>query len=261
MKNILKKAVFILPLAIVFLPALVYATTISLEPSTAQRKIGGKVRMHIYVNDADSLISMGVKVTFDASVLQVVEAAKYEDFNNGWLMDGDGNPATTGDQYTDPAVAVNNTAGTVAMFGGRLTGTTTVGLSGKVLLGWIVFSASANGNSPISVDLFKYHPDDPAETFDNFVKLNGTVDEPTNIPDQLGYLCVRDDACISDINSSGKVYYDDYALFNVAWNSHFGDANYNPACDLDGDGQVYYSDFALFNTDWNKTCPSCPPPM
>ena len=218
--------------------------------------------MHIYVNDAVSLISMGVKISFDTSVLQVVEASKYEDVIDGWLMDGDGDPATTGDQYNDPAVEIDNTAGTVAMFGGRLTGTSTVGLTGKVLLGWVVFEAIANGDSPIGVDRFKYHPSDPTETFDNFVNLDSSVDEPTNIPDpQLGYICVLADACVGDINSSGKVFYDDYALFNAAWNSHFGDANYNPACDLDGDGHVFYSDYALFNADWNKDCTSCPPPM
>ncbi len=261
MKKILKNVALIFFMAGILLPAFAFATTITLEPSTAQRKIGGKIRMHVYVNDAISLISMGVKVSFDPSVLQVVEASKYENVVDGWLMDGDGDPATTGDQYNNPAVDIDNTAGTVAMFGGHLTGTSTVGLNGKVLLGWIVFEAVGNGDSQINLDLFKYHPDDPVEKFNNFVNLDGSVDEPTNIPGQLGMICVLDDACVGDINSSGRVFYDDYALFNAAWNTQFGDENYNPACDLDGDGRIFYSDYALFNADWNKSCSSCSPPM
>ena len=68
---------------------------------------------------------------------------------------------------------------------------------------------------------------------------------------------MKDDACEGDINASGKVFYDDYVLFNAAWDTNFGDPNYDPSCDLDGDGKIYYSDYAIFNADWNKTC-SCP---
>ncbi len=238
------------------------ATTISLEPSNAQREVGGKVRVHIYVNDAVSLLSMGVKVTFDPTVLQVVEAHKFEkdaDGNIIWLMDADGDPATADDQYNNPAVEIDNTGGTVTMIGGHLTGSSTTGLTGKVLLGWIVFQAVGNGTSNLHIDLAKYGPGGPADkTFDNFVNVDKTVDEPTNVPGDLGVICVLSGACEGDINASGKIFYDDYALFNAAWGSKFGDENYNPACDLDADGHVFYSDYAIFNSDWGKSCDSCP---
>ncbi len=238
--------------------SVVHALTVSIEPNKAQREIGGKIRVHIYANDADSLISMGVKVTFDPTVLEVVEASKYEDLDNGWLMDADGSASTTDDQHNDPAVEIDNSTGTVIMIGGHLKGTSTVGLSGKVLLGWIVFQAKANGNSDIQVDLGKYHPEHPAKTFDNFVKRDGTVDEPTNVPGNLGVICVMEGACKGDTNGNGTVGFDDYAKFNAAWNSSFGDPNYDPACDVDGDGSIFYSDFAAFNSDWGKVCPACP---
>jgi len=78
------------------------ASTISLEPSAAQRVPGGLVRVNIFVENAVDLISMGVKVSFDPAVVQAETASKYEDVAGGWLMDDDGDPATTGDQYANP---------------------------------------------------------------------------------------------------------------------------------------------------------------
>jgi len=234
------------------------ALTVSVEPNKAQREVSGKVRVHIYAEGAENLVSMGVKITFDPTVLEVVEASKYEDVEKGWLMDADGNPATTGDQFNNPAVQIDNASGTVTMIGGHLKGTSTVGLNGKVLLGWIIFRAKANGTSNIHVDLGKYHPDHPAKTFDNFVKKDGVVDEPTNVPGDLGLICVVNGACEGDTTGDNSVDFADYAKFNAAWDSSFGDSTYDPACDLDGDGIVSFSDWALFNNDWNANCPSCP---
>ena len=234
------------------------ALEILLEPATAQREIGGKVRVHIYATGAVDLISMGVKVTFDPDVLEVDSAFKYEiDANSGWVMDADGISGTTGDQYRPTEVEIDNANGTVTMLGGNINGTATTGFSGKVLLGWIVFKAIGDGNSDINVDLAKYHPNDPTQTFDNFVSINGHVDEPANVPNNLGMVCVVVDAVEGDANGNGRAYYDDYALLNAAWNSSFGDANYNPAVDFDADERIYYSDYAILNADWNRTT-SCP---
>jgi hypothetical protein len=52
------------------------ALDIVLEPANVQREVGGKVRVHIYAANAIDLISMGVKVSFDPSVLQVQNASK-----------------------------------------------------------------------------------------------------------------------------------------------------------------------------------------
>ncbi|NWH04493.1 hypothetical protein [Desulfobacter latus] len=232
------------------------ALDIILEPANVQREVGGKVRVHIYADNAVDLISMGVKVSFDPSVLQVQDASKYENVEEGWVMDVDGDSATTDDQYTTPPMELDNTNGTVTMIGGRLTGSSTQGLSGKVLLGWIVFEAIADGTSQLSVDLGKYHPN-PGETFVNFATLDQGADEPTNVPADLGAICVLADACEGDMNGNGLVAFDDYTLISAAWASKFGDENYNPACDLDADGLIKFSDYTLFSADWKKTC-SCP---
>ncbi len=260
-----KKIVFLIGLLAVFLMIggqALAATTISLEPANAQREVNGKVRVHIYVNDASSLLSMGVKVTFDPDVLQVVEAHKFEkdaDGNIIWLMDADGDSATTDDQYNNPAVEIDNTSGTVTMIGGHLTGSSTTGLTGKVLLGWIVFQAVGNGTSNLHVDLAKYGPGGSADkTFDNFVNVDKTVDEPINVPGDLGVICVLNDACIADNNGNGYVDMGDFGLLRNAMGSSFPDERYDPKYDGNGNGSIDMGDFGILRAEMGKTCQSCP---
>jgi len=234
------------------------ALDIVLEPANVQREVGGKVRVHIYADNAVDLISMGVKVSFDPSVLQVQSASKYEDVEQGWVMDADGDSATTDDQYTTPAVEIDNTNGTVTMIGGRLTGSSTQGLSGKVLLGWIVFEAIANGTTQLNIDLGKYHPD-PGETFVNFATLDQGADEPTNIPADLGAICVIYNACYADQDGDGDVDAVDKLKHRLAAPSTFPSANYNPAADIDADGDVDATDKLRFRLGSPRSdCPVCP---
>jgi len=236
------------------------ALEILLEPANAQREIDGKVRVHIYANNAVDLISMGVKVSFDPSVLQVQSASKYDDVENGWVMDADGDSATTDDQYTTPSVEIDNTNGSVTMIGGRLTGSSTQGLSGKVLLGWIVFEAIDNGVSLLNVDLGKYHPEHPSETFVNFAKLDQSADQPTNVPDDLGAICVIDSACYADQDGDGDVDMADSLKHRLAAPSIFPlSSNYNPAADIDADGDVDMADKLRFRLGSPRNdCPVCP---
>lgn len=234
-----------------------YALEILLEPNRVQRAVGGKARVHIYATPAEDLFSMGVKVSFNPSVVQVEGAAKYENFDNGWLMDADGNPAATEDQHTKPYVDINNSAGSIAMMGGRLIGNTTTGLSGKVLLGYVDFVAVANGSSDLVVDRFAYHPEHPSKTFDNFVKLNGSVVEPTNIPGTLGGIYVGDDACEGNFNGDGACNILDWPYFIQDWGStNCNDPTIHCECDLNSDSSCNILDWPYFTQDWGRTdCP------
>jgi len=166
------------------------ALEIVLEPADVQLTLGGETRVNIFADGAEALISMGVKVSFEPGVLEVVDAAKndtVEDPENVWRMTVVKEDGATF-SYNTPAVEWDNTDGTVTMVGGHLyenmqTGVSTQGLSGKVLLGSIDFRAKAIGSSDLYVDLARYHPQHPAKTFDNFVNLNTGVDEPTNLGD------------------------------------------------------------------------------
>ncbi|MFH1147391.1 MAG: dockerin type I domain-containing protein [Pseudomonadota bacterium] len=237
------------------------ALEIVLEPAKAQREVNGKVRVHIYANPADRLISMGVKVSFNPAILQAASASKCEDVNNGWLMDADGNPATTNDQYNTPAVSIDNTNGCVTMIGGHLIGTSTVGLSGKVLLGWIVFEAKALGNSALAVDLGKYHPDHPNAKFDNFVKLGGAVDEPTNVPGSLGVICVVQKACVGEANGNNIVDMGDFAMLRAAMGKVFPAPGYNVLLDLNANGAIDMGDFTILRAHMGVGCAQCDIPQ
>jgi len=237
-----------------------FATEILLEPATIQRPVGGKARVRIYATSAVDLISMGVKLSFDPAVSQATGCSKYEAFDDGWLMDGDGNSATTNDQYKLPLVEIDNENGTVRMIGGRLIGTSTTGLSGKVLLGWIDFTAVGSGESALTVDLAKYHPNHPAKKFDNFVRLSGQVDEPENLPEVLGYIYAGSDACECDLNSDKSCNILDYQLFIQKWGSKTcHDAKTFCACDLNNDGSCNILDYQIFIQKWgSKTCHDFP---
>jgi hypothetical protein len=253
------QSALLIGLAVLLLAGSSFALDVSIEPNVAQRAIEGQVRVHIFATSAVDLISFGLTVTYDENVLEVVEASKYEDLTNGWVMDADGLPGSVpDDQHTDPPVDTS-TPGIVKMIGGRLTGTATAGLNGKVLLGWIVFKGKSGvtGTSDISIDLANPAP------YDNFVGISTTpapVYDGDITPGQRATICIRDasSAREGDIDGDGNVFYSDYAVLSAAWNSQFGDANYNPAADLDGDGIVFYSDYALLSADWNQAVTPCP---
>ena len=232
------------------------ALDIVLEPDNAQREVGGKVRVHIYADNADRLIGMGVKVSFTPGVLQVDSAFKYdEDADTGWVMQDDETPPN---EFRTPAVEIDNTNGTVTMVGGNMKGESTIGLSGKVLLGWIVFEAIANGNSDLYVELGKENPD-PVETYDNFVSLGGTVDEPTNVPGDLGIICVKVGACSGDVRGNGTVDMGDFNDVRNAMGKVFPDAEYDVLADINGNGTVDMGDFNIVRSQMGTSgCPSCP---
>ncbi len=254
MKNIVAGGLIILA-SLCFTP-IADALEVKLEPANAQREIGGKVRVHVYADGAQALISNGVKITFNKDVLQVNEASK----GDAWTLEAL-NEEGVWTVYPTPnaEIQIDNANGTVSWIGGHIRGDSTVGLSGKVLLGWVVFEAIGNGNSNLHVDLGKYHPEDPSETFDNFVRLDTqTPDEPTNVPGDLGIICVMDGACTADMNGNGMVEGGDFARLRSAMPSSFPDSRYDVYADINANGMVEGGDFAILRSEMPKECPSCP---
>jgi hypothetical protein len=249
-----------------------YAMNVQLVPGTAQREVGGKVRVHIIATDVNDLISFGVEVGYNACALEVVQAdtAKNTDFSTGFVMDPDG---VEGDpQYTDPAVEYaaetcgpedTFAAGTVRMMGGRLIGDTTDGLDAPVLLGWITFSAEEEGDSDLTINL--YHN---TSSFDNFVGL-GSPDPvvydstipgyPFSPPAQRATICVEANACYANFDNDNDVDVRDKLTFRLASSSSFPASNYNPAADFDADGDVDVVDKLRFRLGSSRNdCTVCP---
>ena len=233
-----------------------HALTVELIPANAQVAEGCQTTVGIYANDAVDLISMGVKVIFEPSVLEVVAAVKSDDF----VMDADGDLVnTTDDQYRTPPVEIDNTNGTVTMLGGRLIGAATEGLDGQVLLGTITFKGLVNSKTDLKVDLGRYHPNHPTDTFDNFVSLTstgGNVDEPTNVgPDAvLGTVCVK---FYGDTNGDGVVNILDKVAVRNAFGQG-GDPGWIPA-DVNCDGVVNILDKVAVRNAFGQGGIACTP--
>ena len=133
----------------------------------------------------------------------------------------------------------------------------TTGLTGKVLLGWIVFKAIGNGNSNIHIDFGRVNPN-AGETYDNFVNLDGTVEDSTIVTGNLGMICVMSGACYADNDGDSDVDMMDSLNFRKASPSTFGASNYNPAADIDGDGDIDMMDSLRFrNGSPRSDCPAC----
>lgn len=258
------------------LATMAWAQTVSLNPGYAQRNLGGKVRMHIILSEATGLLSMGIKISFNPTMLQVdTDLNKTSKNKNVWRFA----ELLTNPLAYAPDIDIDNVGGTVTMIGGRLK----TGISGSnILLGWITFDCIAGNSShttkvPINIQLAHPHnpPHPPPDSYDNFVRENGDVNDPNmninNNPTQLGTICIVDTsinpivACEGDITGAvgggpdGRVKRNDKVIFNTAYSFSFPDANYNPVCDFDADGKVKRSDKSIFNPNYGRTdCPCNP---
>jgi hypothetical protein len=232
-----------------------HALTVELEPANPQIPENCEVSVDIYANDAVDLISMGVTVIFEPTALEVVDAIKGDDF----VMDADGDLGTLGDQYRTPDPEIDNVNGTVTLIGGRLIGTTTEGLDGRVLLGTITFKGLVNSKTDLKVDLGRYHPNHPEDTFDNFVRLTptgGEVDEPTNVgPEEvLATVCVK---YPGDANGDGVVNILDKVVVRNAFGQS-GPDGWTQA-DVNCDGVVNILDKVVVRNAFGQSGISCSP--
>ena len=242
-----------------------YALDVIVEPNNIQRKVGENVRVYLYATDAIDIISFGIQVSFNPTVLQADSAntVKNTDFSTGFVMtdtDAGGNPVGT--PYTTPDIDIDNTVGTIFMMGGRLTGASTLGLNGTVLLGWITFDAIANGNSNILIDLGKVNTNHGA-TFANFVGLGGTLAPvyDDTIGFQSGTICVMANACSANFNPGEDLVVNtiDFSIFRAAFGKTFPDSGFDPLVDLNADGIINTMDFSIFRSQFGTLgCPVCP---
>jgi len=242
---------FIGMLLVIALVVPVWSQEVSLNPSYAQRNLDGKVRMHINMTGATNLLSTGVKVTFPTDKLQVESTIKNTDV---WKFE----PLEPDPEAYLPEVKIDNTNGVVKIIGGRLSG-----VSGDVLLGWIVFQCSDTntGEASVTVELANPSP------YDNFVGEKPAPEQDPPVYDsQMAFtgatICiVSENACEGDFDGNGGVDGIDFNQFRAASGSSFpGSPNYDPAADFEANGGVDGVDFNKFREDSGRSdCPGCSP--
>lgn len=229
-----------------------WAQNVSLNPEYAQRNLDGRVRMHIILSEATNLLSMGIKISFDPTKLQV--DTDYTSKNKiVW-------------QFTDllpdslayaPDIEIDNASGTVTMIGGRLQ----PGINDTdVLLGWVTFDCSSTntGNTNVTVGLANPPP------YDNFVGEILTLgqDPPlydSDIDFEGATICiVTADACEGDFENDQNVDMSDMLTFKNVYPSTFPNSDYTPGPDFNADGNVDMSDMLTFKNDYPRgDCLSC----
>lgn len=264
-----KKIIFSILIPVIFTILFLFsgigsAMEITLESQTAHREINGLVRVNFYATGVTDLISMGILVTYQSNILEVISAEKNTDFATGFVMDADGVDDGTPDQHTNPAVVVDSEAdpvndkGTVMMFGGRLIGQITDGLDEPVYLGHIVFKALNIGESEIEVNLAKENPAS-GETFANFVNIDGSVVyDSTLTPGVKGKICVVSAACSADFNGNNAVDMADFTVMRNIMGRSFPDPDYDIKVDLNGNGAIDMGDFTIIRNEMGRSpCPSC----
>ena len=237
------------------------ALNIDLVPSNVQRAPGSTVRINIHTSDATDLISMGILVSFDPAVLQASavntgDTGKYLDCNDGWIMDADGDCATTADQFATPDVEVDNTAGTVFMIGGRIKGSATDGLDDPII-GWITFTVVGSEGQTSDLSVNFAHPD--SIDYEHFVMLDGTLVDSTYSPAVEGAICVDADPCDGNVNGDDRANVLDLGVMR----SEFGNNRCNdpgPGCqsDVNNDGIVNVLDLGILRGDFGRIDCSCP---
>ena len=224
---------FVGMLLVISLVVPVWSQEVSLNPFYAQRNLDGKVRMHINMTGATNLLSTGFKVIFPVDKLQVESAIKNTDV---WKFE----PLEPDSKAYLPEVEVDNINGVVKMIGGRLTG-----VSGDVLLGWIVFQCSDTntGEASVTVELANPPP------YDNFVgekpapEQNAPVYDGDIIFTGADISIVAFGALEGDFNNNGIIDTLDVRSFKSAQSA------YDPAADFNANGVVDTLDVRTFKGD------------
>jgi hypothetical protein len=214
-------------LVFLMLPAAALAADVDVVAEGAYTATTLDVYLYATIN-TDNLCSYGVKLSYDASKLNVPTATKNDAV---WYF------GTTADKkaYMDPDTA---TAGQVIFIGGKLdTGTPSAGVTGsRVLLGKASFTRkeSSMGLGTTAQDYFGIVAAlGKASPYDNFVTTAGVVKDASLVSFTAK---VRERG---DANGDGSINSTDY----VAIRNLIGTTNPPPYADCNGDGSVNSTDY------------------
>jgi len=205
--------------------------------------VGSSFKVDVRVDNTGS-VSPGINsysfgLTWNATILSVTNVS--DAFSGSFLNSG----ANLGMVQSLGDLPVNNTSGLlvigdIILNPSKLTACAT----GSGVLATVTFTVMARGPTAINLQpsdigvAYLSYPDTHANsidvaatTYNNIYKLAG------------------------DMKNEGKVGLDDLVLLAKAYNTHPGDAKWNPNADINNDGVINLSDLVLLAKNYNKSYP------
>jgi PKD repeat protein len=202
----------------------VTATVVSIDPSTAQANPGVPITVAVAISNVTNLGSFQFTLAY-SPILVTVQNITLGEF-----------PGSTGRSFTPVGPNIDNNAGT-ATFGAFSLGATPAGPSGSGALAYVRLLPQAGGTAALVL---------------SGVQVANVSGQSIQVVTRNGTLFIT--ACLGDFDGDGDVDILDVQRIAYRWNSHRGDALYEPAYDLDSDGDIDILDVQQVAYRWGTRC-------
>ena len=202
----------------------VTATVVSMDPSTAQANPGVPITVAVAISNVTNLGSFQFTLAYSPGLVTVQNITLGEF------------PGSTGRSFTPVGPNTDNNAGT-ATFGAFSLGATPAGPSGSGVLAYVRLLPQAGGTAALVL---------------SGVQVANVSGQSIQVVTRNGTLFIT--ACLGDFDGDGDVDILDVQRIAYRWNSHRGDALYEPAYDLDGDGDIDILDVQQVAYRWGTRC-------
>jgi len=202
----------------------VTATVVSIDPSTAQANPGVPITVAVAISNVTNLGSFQFTLAYSPSLVTVQNITLGEF------------PGSTGRSFTPVGPNIDNNAGT-ATFGAFSLGATPAGPSGSGALAYVRLLPQAGGTAVLVL---------------SGVQVANVPGQSIQVVTRNGTLLIT--ACLGDFDGDGDVDILDVQRIAYRWNSHRGDALYEPAYDLDSDGDIDILDVQQVAYRWGTRC-------
>ena len=202
----------------------VTATVVSMDPSTAQANPGVPITVAVAISNVTNLGSFQFTLAYSPTLVTVQNITLGEF------------PGSTGRSFTPVGPNIDNNAGT-ATFGAFSLGATPAGPSGSGALAYVRLLPQAGGTAALVL---------------SGVQVANVPGQSIQVVTRNGTLLIT--ACLGDFDGDGDVDILDVQRIAYRWNSHRGDALYEPAYDLDSDGDIDILDVQQVAYRWGTRC-------
>jgi PKD repeat protein len=202
----------------------VTATVVSIDPSTAQANPGVPITVAVAISNVTNLGSFQFTLAYSPTLVTVQNITLGEF------------PGSTGRSFTPVGPNIDNNAGT-ATFGAFSLGATPAGPSGSGALAYVRLLPQAGGTAALVLSR---------------VQVANVPGQSIQVVTRNGTLFIT--ACLGDFDGDGDVDILDVQRIAYRWNSHRGDALYEPAYDLDRDGDIDILDVQQVAYRWGTRC-------